>query len=303
MYLLIVALLELIIFIRYVPFYATIIIGFFYLLWYFDGKEYTGERRWDAFRKLRIWKWLSPVDHVFPLKTDMSQTTGKKLLIFPNAQTPSALIWGVGLHGGGTQFGSRAVHYVVPPIFMWVPIVRDVLMWSGAITYSLHNPARSRLSVITRLLEDGRIVAYVPSNFYSILSPAFPGNVDIELGSTSEYTFPNDAMLEYIVKEKVQVVPVFVQREEERYTIRMNGPKLQWVHSFTYMYLDYPFPMCYWYKLYHPTRPLPIVVSFGPIMSGEVYTDVDSLLRALKEQVDRMAQPILLESNKIVKGS
>jgi len=300
MFLLLFVLLESIIFIYYMPIYVTTIIGFFYLLWYFDGKEYTGERRWDAFRALRLWKWMSPVDHVFPLKTDMSQTTGKKLLIFPNAKTPSALIWGVGLHGGGTEFGHRAVHYIVPPIFMWVPIVRDVLMWSGAITYSLYNPARSKFNVITRLLEDGRIVAYVPSNFYN---PHVNGVTDVETTLSVEHTFPGDAILEYIVKEKAQVIPVFVQREDERYKICMSSAKLRLIHSYTYTYLEYPFPMCYWYKLYHPSKPQPIVVSFGPIMSGEVYDDVDKLLSALKEQVDRMAQPILLESNKSTKGS
>lgn len=300
MYLLLFALVQLILFIHYVPIYLTIIVGFFYLLWYFDGKEYTGERRWDAFRSLRVWKWMSPVDHVFPLKTDMSQTQGKKLLVFPNALTPSALIWGVGLHGGGTKFGTRAVHYIVPPIFMWIPFVRDVLMWSGAVTYSLHNPARSMFNVMTRLLEDGRIVAYVPSNFYS---PS-PTAGDVETGvPATDYTFPKDDVLEYIVKERAQVVPVFVQREAERYTIRMHDPRLKWIHAHVYKYLDYPLPMVYWFKFYHPTKPHPIVISFGPIMSGEVYTSVDSLLSALKEQVEMMNQPILMESNKATKGS
>lgn len=295
MYLLVVALIEVILIIHYVPFYASFLVGLIYLLWYFDGKEYTGERRWDAFRSLRLWKWMSPVDHVFPLKTDMSETSGKKLIVFPNALTPSTLIWGMGLHGGGTQFGDRAVHYIVPPIFMWIPLVRDVLMWSGAVTYSLHNPSKSKLNVMTHLLNHGRIVAYVPSNFYHL-------ERDVESGP-SEYSYPKDNVLEYIVKDHVQVVPVYVQRETERYRIRMADPRLNWIHTHTFKHLDYPFPMVYWYKLYHPTKPHPIVVTFGPIMSGEAYTDVDSLLRALKEQVDRMNQPILMESTKNTKGS
>jgi hypothetical protein len=81
----------------------------------------------------------------------------------------------------------------------------------------------------------------------------------------------------------------------ERYRI-YTSPRLQWLQGFFFKYLDYPLPMCYWFRLYHPTKPHPILVSFGPIMSGNVYESVDALMSALKEQVQRMAQPIVMES-------
>ena len=45
--------------------YSTSFVLVVYALWYFDGKEYTGERRWDWFRSWSIWRRFSPIQYTY----------------------------------------------------------------------------------------------------------------------------------------------------------------------------------------------------------------------------------------------
>lgn len=268
MYLLLIVLFEYIVFIHLLHLYVTIFIGLIYALWYFDGKEYTGERRWDAFRQLRIWTWLTPVQYVFPHRADMTQTMCKRLFVFPTALTPSSLIWGIGLHGGQLTM-NQPLHYIVPPVYMWIPFLRDVLMWTGAVTYSLHNTElNSKTRVIESLLEHGRAVAYSPSNFFNHLY------VD-DLEASIEHRYPTDDVLNYCIRQSVTLIPVIVNHEHERYRIVLH-PKIQTLQRRLYAYLEYPLPFCYWYRLFNRKRPPKIVLNIGHAMSCNLYADSSS---------------------------
>jgi len=255
-----------------------------YSLWYFDGKEYTGERRWEAFRSLKIWQWISPVDLILPEKNDFQTTRGKRLFVFIPCATPSSLIWSVGLHGGNIQF-KQTVHYVLPPIFLWIPLVRDVLLWTGAITYSNHKASQSKIAVITEMLNQGRAVCYTPSNFADRI-------ITSDLESNIEARYPSEDMLKLAIDENIQIVPVVVQGEFERYKIVQNN-HLKSLQSFAFRHLDYPFPLFYWYKWYSHTRPPLVFVQFGAIMSAQVYETTLKLKDALKDKVSRLTQPSL----------
>lgn len=271
-----------------------------YSLWYFDGKEYTGERRWEAFRRLGVWRWLSPVDILMPEKSELQNVGGgKRLFVFTPCATPSALIWSVGLHGGGVRF-DHTTHYVLPPPFMWVPLVRDVLMWSGAVTYSNREAAHSREAVIFDLLNQGRAVCYAPMNFAP--RPAGARGDDLEKAIDARY--PSDDMLSKCIAEQIRLVPVVVQREAERYKMAHNE-RLRAVQSFCHRHVDYPFPLCYWYRFYSHERPPLLSIQFGAVMASEVYETTEKLKGALKEKVSRLttAAPIGIESNnKEIKG-
>lgn len=253
----------------------------FYLLWYLDGKEYTGERRWEGFRTLRIWKWITPVDVCKSDVSHLESVAGKRLLVFFNCHTPSSLIWSVGLHGGTIKF-ANTTHYMVPPIFMWIPVVRDVLLWTGAVTYSLHNERHSKQTVIFDLLDHGRSVAYVPSNFADKMGHDLEANI--------EARYPVEETLKMLIEGDVQIVPVVVQGEFERYRIIQNSYVKQ-VQAFFYKYLEYGFPLCYWYRLFSHTRPSPVEVKVGPLMSAKVYTTPQTLREALKSTVSRLMPP------------
>jgi len=255
-----------------------------YSLWYFDGKEYTGERRWEAFRSLRIWRWLSPVDLILSEKNDFQTTKGKRLFVFIPCATPSSLIWSVGLHGGNIQF-KQTVHYMLPPIFLWIPLVRDVLLWTGAITYSNHINQFNKNNLIIEMLNQGRAVCYTPSHFADRI-------VTNDLESNIEARYPSDEILKTCIDENIQLVPVVVQGEFERYRILQNT-YLKNLQAFTFKHLDYPFPLCYWYRWYSHVRPPLVSIQFGAIMSAQVYETTSKLKDALKDKVSRMIQPTL----------
>lgn len=264
-----------------------------YSLWYFDGKEYTGERRWEAFRRLPLWRWISPVDVIIPANSDLQNINGKRLFVFTPCHTPSALIWSVGLHSGGVQF-NHTTHYVLPPIFMWIPLVRDVLMWSGAVTYSMHDARHTRDAVILELLDQGRAVCFAPSNFVTHTAPK-------DLESNIEARLPSSALLEECIKRLVHIVPVVVKYEHERYRIVSNA-RLGAVQSFWHRYLDYPFPLCYWYRFYSHIRPPLLSVQFSCVMVSNLYGGLEELKNALRGKVDHVNAPIFPNDAKDTKN-
>lgn len=252
-----------------------------YSLWYFDGKEYTGERRWEAFRRLSLWRWVSPVDVLMPEKSELQSVGGgKRLFVYTPCHTPSALIWSVGLHSGGVRF-DHTTHYVLPPPLMWVPLVRDVLMWSGAVTYSTRDPRHSREAVILDLINQGRAVCYAPANFSH-------GGDDLEKAIEARY--PSDDMLQKCMDNQIRIVPVVVQGEHDRYKM-VHSDRLRAVQSFCHRHTDYPFPLCYWYRFYSHERPPLLSVQFSAVMASEVYESVEKLKQALKDRVARLAPP------------
>lgn len=76
----------------------------------------------------------------------------KRLYVLVPGDTLISLVWGIGLHGDQLPFAEH-LHYVVPPILLWIPILRDILMWTGAITYS---PTRPLDSILVDMLNRSR---------------------------------------------------------------------------------------------------------------------------------------------------
>jgi hypothetical protein len=274
-----------------IPWQISIGLIAFYMLWYLDGKEYNGERRWEAFRTLRLWKWISPVEIVLSARNDLQSVRGKRVFVFVHAYTPSSLIWSIGLHGGVLDFKNK-IHYMVPPLFMWIPIVRDVMLWSGAITYSNYNEKHSKQTILLDMIAESRSVAYVPSGFADKIA----AHDDLETGISMRY--PKDDALEMFIKEGVQVIPVGVQGEFERYRIVQNK-YVRSVQAWFYKHLDVVFPLLYWYRLYSHSRPPPVTVQFGSIMAASVYTSPAQLRTTMKETIDALLTPTPLNEKEI----
>lgn len=259
MYLLLIVLLELYACIYLINIYTLIFILLIYALWYFDGREYTGERRWDAFRTLRLWKWLSPMDYTFANHKDLCLTNAavKRLYILIPGDTYIPLVWGIGLHGGELSPFAHRLHYVVPPIFMWIPLLRDVLLWSGAVTYSKKRPLDS---VILELLQANRSVCYCPSDFSNVVQEV----VDVETGRSIVQTpCPSDEMFSFARQEKLQLVPVVTHGERRRYAIL---EKLARIQEFFFQRIAYPFPLIFGLRICSKTRPPLLHQQFGPII-------------------------------------
>ena len=108
--------------------YATIlhssvwVTGFFalcYLLWYTDGKEHTGERRWNAFRRFSLWRRIAPIDRFIETRVQLHNggRAVKRIYVLYPCDTVFAALWAVGLHGGELEFADH-LHFVVPPLLM-----------------------------------------------------------------------------------------------------------------------------------------------------------------------------------------
>jgi hypothetical protein len=102
--------------------------------------------------------------------------------------------------------------------------------------------------------------------------------------------YPTDEMLTKCIEQQIRIVPVVVQHEHDRYKIVQNA-KLGAVQSFCSKHVDYPFPLCYWYRFYSHERPPLLSVQFSAVMAAEVYETTDKLKAALKEKVARLAPP------------
>ena len=137
-----------------------ILVGLIYVLYLIDGAWLSGVRSWKHFRELNIWKRLSPVNYYLPdgyrdvFGRESSESRGYIFILLPNL-TNASLIWGFGLHGG--LFDSKLkVKYLLPKVMFYLPIIRDILMWSGAVGYD----SKSEIDTISELVNNGNSVAY-----------------------------------------------------------------------------------------------------------------------------------------------
>jgi hypothetical protein len=239
-----------------------------YYMWYTDGREYTGEGRWEAFRSLRAWAWISPVELIGSLATNNDR---RLLVMVPACATPVPLIWGIGLHGGrlATQ---RPLHYVLPAPFFWVPLVRECLLWTGAVA--------QRPGVVVALLQQGRNVCYSPS-------PLGSANDDVE----AALAFPSDEILQLTQQERIGLTVVTVQRERERMVVINVPPQLRRVVH------DYPFPFIYWPKRIAVRIEVQVGVSIDPT----AVEGVQDVKWAIQRAVERTAVPLL--QDKLLKAN
>lgn len=265
-----------------------------YSLWYFDGKEYSGERRWDGFRRFRFWNWLSPVEYTFSNVKELCllNVNTKRIYILLPGDTLMPLVWGIGLHGGRlSNKYSEKLHYIVPPIFMWVPLMRDILLWTGAVTY--HPTRRPLTSIILELLQNNRSVVYCPSHLGNILygtGTAGGGDIEAPLLAAEEDEVetpcPTDELLSFARQEQIQMVPVVVQGERQRY----HHLLIKRVQGFFFERIGYPFPCLFWINIFSKTRPPKLQQQFGAIIHCDAkYTSNEVLKDSFKECVRTLA--------------
>jgi hypothetical protein len=242
-----------------------------YAWWYLDGKEYTGEGRSDGLRALSFWKRVSPVSII--TRNDGLTNQTHHLYVFNSCTTIMPMFWAIGLHGTEeSMFVPRhAINYLIPPIYMWIPVLRDFLKWTGAVTWSKFKDHHKQDNVIIELLKNGRSVAYSPSNFVL--------DYDVEHAETNY--MPSDEVLTYCLQQQIKIVLVNVRHETKRYAL-FRWPKLQnWVYEKTGHY----FPVLYWKKYGHQS-PL-IEVEFELEFKSGEYNSLESLKNMLKTHLQR----------------
>jgi hypothetical protein len=252
--------------------YLLVLLFFIYVWFYFDGKEYTGERRWDAFRRFSLWKRLSPIEYTIPTSTreDLKLRVQHRVYVLVPGHTYMGLVFGVGLHGGRLEF-AEYLHYVVPPVFMWIPFLRDILLWSGAVTFKGNSGLES---LILDLLSHGRSVCYSASM----------------LNGDSKNPGLQSWMLSMMREKQMQLIPIVVQNELRRYAIlQQNHPIQLWFHARWH----YPFPSVWIYRWCREKK-RPPKLSFqmaGIIECTAKYDTNEKLIEAFQRVVSDMTNP------------
>lgn len=236
-----------------------------YLLWYIDGKEYTGERRWDACRKWRLWRFISPITYHIENKTQLCAQDRRRIYFIWPCDTLISLIWTIGFHGGRLDFAEH-LHYVVPPLFMAIPILRDILLWSGAVTWKT-----SVDDLVLNLLQNGKSVCIAPSMFAGVTWESFILEAvvqidDIERGPKYSTKRISDVLLQFCLHEKLQLVPIVIRNERKRYWFPLHTPWLQSIQRLTMRFWHYPVPFVFLLRVWAREKPPPLSVQFGSIL-------------------------------------
>lgn len=171
-------------------------VGFlWYLTSYRDGNEYTGNR---------VWPWLRGFGpYIKYIWANVNEATGrgKHIYIISGNVTYLSMICGFGLCG--KKYFTKTC-YMLPHGVFYVPLLRDVLLWTGAV---------SERSDIIELLDKGWSVC------------------------TTEQQ--HEDIFQYAYARSIHVVPACVTGEEQCFHV-WKGPEQ--ITSWSYKHFGWPFP-------------------------------------------------------------
>lgn len=250
----------------YSTFYVTVLFTLIYVLYLIDNAWLTGTRAWQHFREFKLWRRISPVRYYFDSSEGevfgVENSTRKKFLfiVIPNA-TNAPLIWGFGLHNG--RFASKIrLRYLLPAVMFYVPLLRDILMWSGAVAY---HPGK-QWQTINDLLNAGHSVAYSCNGMQDMFSAHKRDSNEICVKT------PEDQIFEFAKAENVALVPVLVNGESQRYVFAPTPSFLVSIQKFCQRNWGLPWPL-----LYMPTRQSKLHMQFGPTIQPHLHETSDLL--------------------------
>lgn len=253
MLILIIVLIEIYCLYRFIFNWFLIFCFLFYILWYFDRSENNGRRTWDSLKNLAIWKFFSPIKYYNFEETELLDLKKRLFIVIPN-RTYLSLIWGFGFNSAQLHH-KLDVCYILPRILFYIPIVRDILLWSGAVADS--PPHLSTTETIITLLNQGRSVCYSPLT------------IDRK---TNKIPIPDNNLFEFCKEKNINVIPVVVSNEIERYWFPFNLISLQ---KRCYAWCGYPFPQLFFLKIFSQSPPNKIDLQFGTPINCGAFANTD----------------------------
>lgn len=241
-------------------FLLTLIFMVLYVvLKYYDGDEETGARAWKFLRKRTLFG--KSVQYYFGniQSFDVDQPHERMLFVVMGNVTNLGMLHAFGMHGG--IFEHVDLVYMLPGIVFKVPLLRDFLLWTGAV---VHDEG-----VMLKLLKRGKSVAYCPLGMQELLSHAEPA-IDA----------PNASVFEFAMKHKVQVIPVLISGESKRYAIYRNRS----VQAWCYERYGWPFPVLLFPRIFGNAPPPKIEVQVGYPMDASIQENAESFARLFRGQ-------------------
>lgn len=234
----------------YISFWWTLLLLLIYfLIKYFDGNEYTGFRvsSW-----LRRHKFNTSIKYWLKNKEDLYGD--RMLFVVMGNFTNLSLMSAFGLHGG--FFDKVDLVYLMPPILFKIPFLRDILLWTGAVTWKDNNCEQT----IINLFHKGKCVVY-PIQSDDLLK--YMGNAEEVSVST-----PNKELIDFVSSHpNIHVVPVLIQNETKRYGI-WKFPRLLKITRYCQEKWGWPFPFMFCPRICGKEPPPKVNVHIGSPMKS-----------------------------------
>jgi hypothetical protein len=256
--------------------FTTIVFLLYIGLKYNDGDEYTGARTWNWLRKFTFNR---SIDYEFVDKDGYIEQERILFVVVGNI-TNFSLISAFGLHGG--IFNNAEINYILPPILFKIPILKDILLWTGAVTYQ----GTDSVDTVLKLLKRNKSIAYCPANMDDLLAYTSTDCEQVTLQN------PSIDVFEFAMRHKIKIAPVLIQGETERYSIRKNKyiNKAQ-RYCMQQTRFRWPFPFWFGIKIFGKNPPPKVKMYIGPIMNPSVYDSAElfsnSFMKKLEEQYSR----------------
>ncbi len=264
-------------------FLYSIIVFLFYLVKYFDGDEFTGFRNWQWLRKYTLFGKPTVIYYGNPAAFTASEVRDKMLFVVIGNLSNMGLIHGFGMHGG-SFLPQMDLVYMLPWILFKIPILRDLLMWTGAVSRGRSDTEGHILS----LLRKGKSVAYCPSNMEDYVNFSAGG---VNIGSpTSEkvvVSVPSLSIFEFAIKHNISVVPVLIKNESQRYKFLKVPFNIQ---KWTYERIGWPFPFFFYPKIFDNKPPVKLDIQIGTPMQGAIHASAESFFKLFMGQFSGMVE-------------
>jgi hypothetical protein len=199
----------------------------------------TGYDTFEGLRSLPMWQWLIPlvrVRYAVADEKDFVKAGRDEKFIFvvlPNP-TNTVLIWGFGFHGNASALGNLKLCYLLPAVLFWVPGLREVLLWSGAVSYQNVEDQTERVIEMTRL---GRNVAYCPNGMQDALY--------VEEEKNTYGKRPDMALFKVACERNYQLVPCICSGENDERFIFVSNERIRSIQSWFLRKINYPFPLIF----------------------------------------------------------
>lgn len=200
----------------------------FYILSYVDPATKKGNRNWEWFRSLKmwrcIWNWWFPITYHWQYHR-FEKKTRYVFIVHPNPYNLGMLM-GLGLHGGQETMSGLNLLWMAPSILLRIPGLRDFLLWSGAVDHDQHS--------LIDLMNRGHSVALCPNGMKDALT------IDKDAICITK---AREEIFSFASETGAELVPVLIYGETELYDCPPTLPNLiVALRKFTLHKLGIPWP-------------------------------------------------------------